>query len=129
MGDLRPFHPNTPQRLRSLAPPKDRKVLAIFVLSITDRCNIACDFCCHPYMDSEIASDDAERLVHEAVHEDFDEIGITGGETFPQAEATDQAWPPSRAMPASCLASSPTATGQEHDKRPIGSWASSSKQA
>jgi len=82
VGDLRPFHPNTPQRLRSLAPPKDRKVLAIFVLSITDRCNIACDFCCHPYMDSEIASDDAERLVHEAVREDFDEIGITGVEPF-----------------------------------------------
>jgi hypothetical protein len=53
-----------------------------FVLSITDRCNIRCDFCCHPYMDSQFDAADAERLVEEACGQDFDEICLTGGEPF-----------------------------------------------
>jgi hypothetical protein len=51
-----------------------------FVLSLTDRCNIKCDFCCHPYMDSEVSEVDAIRLVSEAAKLDFDEICVTGGE-------------------------------------------------
>ncbi|WGI20719.1 radical SAM protein [Amylibacter sp. IMCC11727] len=53
-----------------------------FVLSITDRCNIKCDFCCHPFMDSEISEEDAIRLVTEAAQLNYDEICCTGGEPF-----------------------------------------------
>lgn len=53
-----------------------------FVLSITDRCNIRCDFCCHPYQNSALPDEDCIRMVTEACVEDFDEICVTGGEPY-----------------------------------------------
>jgi hypothetical protein len=53
-----------------------------FVLSVTDRCNIHCDFCCHPYQKTEFSTDDAVRLVEEACSLPFDEICVTGGEPY-----------------------------------------------
>lgn len=53
-----------------------------FVLSITDRCNIKCDFCCHPFMNSAIEPEDAIRLTSEAAKLNYDEICCTGGEPF-----------------------------------------------
>ncbi len=53
------------------------------VLSITDKCNIACDFCCHPYMNSEFSEVDAIHIVTEACKfGKFAEISLTGGEAF-----------------------------------------------
>ncbi len=83
--DTRPFHPATLPFIRQRAArleAEQRLDYTAFVLSVTDRCNIKCDFCCHPYLDSEIAEADALRLVREARALDFDEIGITGGEPF-----------------------------------------------
>lgn len=53
-----------------------------FVLSITDRCNLKCDYCCHPSMNSEIPADEAVDKVREACALDFDEICVTGGEPY-----------------------------------------------
>jgi len=53
-----------------------------FVLSITDRCNIRCDFCCHPFQDSALPDEDCIRMVTEACAADFDEICVTGGEPY-----------------------------------------------
>jgi hypothetical protein len=72
------LHPKTPKALLDRLDKTGR--FYIFVLSLTDRCNIRCDFCCHPYMDSEISDQDALRLVSEAVELDFEEIAMTGGE-------------------------------------------------
>lgn len=83
--DPRPFHPNTPTVILKRAT-RDRLAgksrYAALVLTITDRCNIKCDFCCHPFMDSEIPADDARAMVQQATELDIDEIGITGGEPF-----------------------------------------------
>ncbi|MBO1413029.1 radical SAM protein [Streptomyces sp. FH025] len=54
----------------------------IFALSVTDRCNIACDFCCHPYLDSALSEQDCVRMVQEACELPFDEICVTGGEPY-----------------------------------------------
>ncbi|MBD3218117.1 MAG: radical SAM protein [candidate division Zixibacteria bacterium] len=51
-----------------------------FVLSLTDKCNIRCDYCCHPYQNSEFSDYDAIRLVAQAAKMDFVEICLTGGE-------------------------------------------------
>jgi hypothetical protein len=53
-----------------------------FVFSITDRCNIRCDFCCHPYLDSALKEEDCIRMVEEACALPFDEICVTGGEPY-----------------------------------------------
>lgn len=53
-----------------------------FVLSITDRCNIKCDYCCHPYLDSALSEVDSVRMVSEACRLPFSEIAATGGEPF-----------------------------------------------
>jgi hypothetical protein len=53
-----------------------------FVLSITDRCNIRCDFCCHPYQNAALPEEDCIRMVTEACAADFDEICVTGGEPY-----------------------------------------------
>jgi hypothetical protein len=52
------------------------------VLSVTDRCNIACDFCCHPHLDSQIDEEECVRLATEACALDFVEVALTGGEPF-----------------------------------------------
>ena len=81
------FHPNTPEWLiiaysgLALAA-TNAKALQAFVLSITDRCNIKCDFCCHPYQNSELSESDCIRLVLEALALPFDEICVTGGEPY-----------------------------------------------
>lgn len=54
----------------------------VFVLSITDRCNIRCDFCCHPFRDSALKEEDCLRMVEEACALPFDEICVTGGEPY-----------------------------------------------
>lgn len=53
-----------------------------FVLSITDRCNISCDFCCHPYLDSAFTEEQCVRMVTEACALPFHEICVTGGEPY-----------------------------------------------
>lgn len=53
-----------------------------FALSITDRCNLRCDFCCHPSQDSSIPENDCIRMVEEACELSFDEICVTGGEPY-----------------------------------------------
>lgn len=54
----------------------------VFALAITDRCNIRCDFCCHPYLNSALTDEDCLRMVKEACSLPFDEICVTGGEPF-----------------------------------------------
>ena len=80
------MHPNMPSNIieaylrLSFEKSKDRNRL---ILSITDKCNIKCDFCCHPYMDSEFDDEDAKKIVEEACSfGKFDEISLTGGEPF-----------------------------------------------
>lgn len=60
----------------------DNPPLRSLVLTITDRCNLRCDFCCHPHLDSEIPADDCLRLAREACELDFCEVWLTGGESF-----------------------------------------------
>lgn len=52
------------------------------VITVTDRCNLRCDFCCHPHLESEIAEEDCERLTREACALDFVEVWLSGGEPF-----------------------------------------------
>lgn len=77
----RPLHPLTPEILIKLAQTK-KDLYRCFVLSITDKCNIACDFCCHPYQETGITDEEARDLVSQAAELDFDEICFTGGEPF-----------------------------------------------
>lgn len=75
------YHPRVSEWLRrKLDALEGISPLKTFALSITDRCNIKCDFCCHPYMDSEIPEEEAARMTEEACQEDFHEICVTGGE-------------------------------------------------
>ncbi|MBU2501671.1 radical SAM protein [bacterium] len=54
-----------------------------FVLSLTDNCNIKCDYCCHPRLQSKFDIGDALRLVDEACEcSTFGEVCLTGGEPF-----------------------------------------------
>ena len=80
------LHPQMPRHIieKYLRLTFDREnVRSKLILSITDRCNIACDFCCHPYMDSEFLESDAIRIVKEACEfGKFSEICLTGGEPF-----------------------------------------------
>jgi MoaA/NifB/PqqE/SkfB family radical SAM enzyme len=74
------LHPRTPTLLIEQAGKAENGRWRLAVLSLTDRCNIKCDFCCHPYLDSEISEKDAISLVAQASLLDFDEIAVTGGE-------------------------------------------------
>jgi hypothetical protein len=76
-----PLHPRTPDVLRGFVG-QTKPQYRIFVTSITDKCNIKCDFCCHPYQNTGISDEESERLVSQAVRLDFDEICFTGGEPF-----------------------------------------------
>ena len=80
------LHPNMPKRIIEKYLQltfDDGATKSKLVLSITDRCNLACDFCCHPYMDSEFSEVDAIRIVNEACKfGEFSEICLTGGEPF-----------------------------------------------
>ncbi len=79
-------HPNMPLWIvagnMARAVNRDQGPGKTFVLSLTDRCNIRCDFCCHPYQNSELASGDCLRMVEEACALPFDEICVTGGEPY-----------------------------------------------
>lgn len=85
LEDARPFHPATSPAVLARAA-RDRAAgkmrYASLVLTITDRCNIKCDFCCHPFMESEIPAEAARAMVRQARAAGMDEIGITGGEPF-----------------------------------------------
>jgi hypothetical protein len=76
-----PLHPRTPDVLRGFVG-RTKPQYRVFVVSITDKCNIQCDFCCHPYQNTGISDEESELLVSQAVRLDFDEICFTGGEPF-----------------------------------------------
>lgn len=77
----RPLHPKTAELLKGFVS-QTKPLYKVFVVSITDKCNIKCDFCCHPYQDTGISDDESELLVSQAVKLEFDEICFTGGEPF-----------------------------------------------
>lgn len=79
-------HPNMPrwiieENMARIANKSDRPLKA-FALVITDRCNLRCDFCCHPSQNSSIPETDCIRMVEEACELPFDEICVTGGEPY-----------------------------------------------
>lgn len=79
-------HPNMPRWIVDISMQRQTESTSgprrAFVLSVTDRCNIRCDFCCHPFMNSAIDEQDCVRMVGEACRLLFDEICVTGGEPY-----------------------------------------------
>lgn len=80
------LHPNMPKHIieQYLKMTFDKNINNDkLILSITDRCDIGCDFCCHPHMNSEFSEEDAIKIVKEAcIFGKFSEICMTGGEPF-----------------------------------------------